>query len=128
VTNKGCRHAHHIRYDSIMASTRDHARAKHLRSNPTDAERALWRLLRRQVLGARFRRQHPVPPYVADFACIEARLVVEVDGGWHGGASDAARDTAMIAAGWRVLRFWNDQVLRESEAVLGTIKAALDKR
>jgi very-short-patch-repair endonuclease len=77
----------------------------------TRAERALWRLLRsHQLAGARFRRQHPVPPYVLDFACIEVRLAIEVGGGQHGGARDAARDAALTARGWRTVRAWNNEV------------------
>ena len=108
-----------------MASTGIHDRARRLRRDSTDAERALWHALRRNALGANFRRQHPIPPYVADFACVEARIVVEVDGGQHGGPRDTTRDAAMHAAGWRVLRFWNDEVLHNKAGVLTRIKEAL---
>jgi primosomal protein N' (replication factor Y) len=108
-----------------MASTGIHDRARRLRRDSTDAERALWHALRRNALGANFRRQHPIPPYIADFACVEARIVVEVDGGQHGGPRDTTRDAAMRAAGWRVLRFWNDEVLRNRAGVLTRIQEAL---
>jgi primosomal protein N' (replication factor Y) len=102
------------------------SRARALRRDMTEAERALWRLLRSRALAAaKFRRQHPIPPHVADFACVPARLVVEVDGGQHGGAADAARDAAMRGAGWRVLRFWNTDVLGNPEGVLERIAEAL---
>ena len=104
-----------------MARTGLHDRARRLRRDSTDAERALWHAVRRGALGATFRRQHPIPPYVADFACVEARLVVELDGG----ARDAMRDAAMRAAGWRVLRFWSDEALRNRDGVLMRIQEAL---
>jgi primosomal protein N' (replication factor Y) len=69
--------------------------------------------------------KHPIPPFIADFACVSARLVVEVDGGQHGGAADAARDAALARAGWRVLRVWNSEVLGNPEGVLERIVAAL---
>jgi primosomal protein N' (replication factor Y) len=108
-----------------MVSTNTHTSARRLRRESTDAERALWHALRRNALGAGFRRQHPIPPYFADFACVEARIVVEVDGGQHGGSQDTIRDAAMRAAGWRVLRFWNDEVLRNRAGVLTRIQEAL---
>lgn len=90
-----------------------------MRRIPTNAERKLWSLLRRRQIGGwYFRRQHPIPPYIADFACIEAKLVVEVDGGQHNGSShDAARDRRMKNAGWRVMRLWNTDVLSNPEGV-----------
>ncbi|MFS2011383.1 endonuclease domain-containing protein [Azospirillum sp. CT11-132] len=93
--------------------------ARGMRRIPTDAERKLWSLLRRRQIGGwYFRRQHPIPPYIADFACIEAKLVVEVDGGQHNGSSyDAARDRRMKNTGWRVMRFWNTDVLSNPEGV-----------
>jgi very-short-patch-repair endonuclease len=101
-------------------------RARALRRTMTDSERALWRLLRSRALAnAKFRRQHPIPPHVADFACVAARLVVEVDGGQHGGAPDAARDAALRRAGWRVLRVWNHEVLANPAGVLEVIATAL---
>ncbi|MBU8539839.1 endonuclease domain-containing protein [Falsiroseomonas tokyonensis] len=98
-----------------------HDRARRLRRDATDAELILWRLLRTRQVALKFRRQHPVPPYVADFACVALRLVVELDGGQHGGPRDVARDTAMRAKGWIVLRYWNNEVLENPDGVLADI-------
>ncbi|HYG91676.1 MAG TPA: endonuclease domain-containing protein [Azospirillum sp.] len=102
-------------------------RARELRTQPTDAERKLWRMLRGSQLGGwRFRRQHPIPPYIADFACLEAKLVVEADGGQHAdSAYDDVRDRHLRSLGWRVLRFWNNEVLSNPEGVAQMILAAL---
>jgi very-short-patch-repair endonuclease len=102
-------------------------RARQLRREMTDAERRLWKHLRNDQLGGcTFRRQHPIPPYVADFACVDARVVVEVDGGQHADSHrDAARDAFLVQHGWRVLRFWNNDVLANTEGVLLQILAAL---
>jgi|SRR5436309_10979997 len=94
--------------------------ARALRKNPTEAEQALWSHLRiKQMEGNRFRRQQPIGPYVVDFVCFEKKLVVELDGGQHAeqSAYDAERTTWLESQGFRVLRFWNHQVLREIEAV-----------
>lgn len=101
--------------------------ARQLRRASTDTERALWRLLRdRRLGGAKFRRQQPLGPYIVDFVCLAARLVVEADGGQHAGcASDAVRDAWLASQGFRVLRFWNNEVLRNAEGVLLTICDAL---
>ena len=99
-----------------------------LRTSMTDAENRLWRQLRgKQIAGFKFRRQHPFGDYILDFVCLEAELVVEVDGGQHmqTTAEDAERDRRLEATGFRVLRFWNNQVLNEMEGVLETILAAL---
>ena len=99
-----------------------HARA--LRQNMTDAERRLWRELRCGSLGARFRRQVPIGPYIVDFACFQRRLVIEIDGGQHhGDARDEARDAWLEEQGYRVLRFWNHEVLKNAEGVLQVIAA-----
>lgn len=93
-------------------------RARALRKNPTEAERALWRHLRlRQLDEHKFRRQQPVGSYIVDFICIEKRLVVELDGGQHSEqvASDAERTAWLEGEGFRVLRFWNHEVLKDIE-------------
>jgi very-short-patch-repair endonuclease len=105
--------------------------ARTLRQNPTDAERRLWlRLRKRQLEGCRFRRQAPLGPYVVDFACLAARLVIEVDGGQHSwqAEKDAARRSWLEANGFHVLRFWNNEVHGNLEGVLETVRRALQNR
>jgi len=94
-------------------------RARELRRHMTDAERTLWRCLRmRQLEGFRFRRQLPVGPYIVDFACLRTRLVVEVDGGQHADADgDERHDAFLRGRGFRVVRFWNNEVLSDPEGV-----------
>ena len=101
---------------------------RRLRKSMTDAERRLWRSLqRRQLGGLKFRRQHPFGDYVIDFVCLEAKLAVEVDGGQHadGKVGDAARTNFLERAGFRVLRFWNHEVLRDTESVVEVILGIL---
>jgi len=105
-----------------------HDVTRRLRRETTEAEALLWRLLRNRSLVLKFRRQHPVPPYVADFACVALRLVVEVDGGQHRPARDGARDAAMQAQGWLVLRYWNNEVLGNTEGVLADILRVAEER
>ncbi|MGE0257044.1 MAG: endonuclease domain-containing protein [Alphaproteobacteria bacterium] len=106
-----------------MARDPRHAQARALRRDATDAERRLWRALREAAPAVRFRRQHPVGRYVLDFACPAHGLAIEVDGGQH--AADAARDAARTAAlaghGYRVIRFWNNDVLENTEGVVAAI-------
>ena len=99
-------------------------RARSLRRQPTDAERRLWQYLRRGQLGGyRFRRQYPVAPYIVDFACLQRSLIVELDGGQHqeGWLYDKRRDRFLESRGFRVVRYWNHQVLGELPAVLEEI-------
>lgn len=99
---------------------RQHVNA--LRAKPTDAERVLWSKLRRkQIRALRFRRQFPIGPYIVDFVCLQAKLVIEVDGGQHGAENDAIRSAWLNKHGHRVLRFWNNDVLRNIDGVLQTI-------
>jgi len=107
-------------------------RRRALRLNETDAEHTLWLLLRsRRLAEYKFRRQHSVGPYVADFYCFAARLVVEVDGAQHytadGVADDHVRTRYLEAAGLRVLRFTNVDVLTQREAVLQALLIALER-
>jgi very-short-patch-repair endonuclease len=105
--------------------------ARRLRKNPTDAAMRLWwRLRQKQLGGFRFRRQIPLGPYVADFVCLSEKLVIEVDGGQHAEQveHDAARTAWLAANGFRVLRFWNNEVLGNMEGVLQTILDVLERR
>jgi very-short-patch-repair endonuclease len=89
-------------------------KARALRSNMTDAERRLWQQLkRRQVATVKFRRQQPIGPFIVDFVCFERRVIIEVDGGQHAEkvADDERRTRWLEAQGYRVLRFWNNDVL-----------------
>ena len=104
------------------------ARARELRKSATKSERLLWQHLRRKQLGGhRFRRQQPIGPYIVDFYCFEQRLVIEIDGGHHGeqAKSDAERTRWLEANGVRLVRFWNNEVLGELEAVKQVILKAL---
>ena len=123
--------------DSIMKSAdrlagkvlgKDMARA--LRRDPSDAEQKLWEKVRgRRSYNLKFRRQYPIGPYVADFCCIEAQLVIELDGGQHAEAvaRDRERTHFIEGAGFRVIRFWNEEVLREMEYVLERIGQAIGR-
>ena len=104
------------------------AAARRLRRNSTDAEKALWRYLRnRAAHGAKFRRQQPIGPYIVDFVCLEARLVIEIDGGQHASnvVADGKRAAFIEAEGYRVLRFWNNDVLTNPRGVYDAIERAL---
>ena len=106
-------------------------RARQLRSAMTSAEVILWQNLRRRQLGDfRFRRQVPVGPYIADFACIERNLIVEVDGATHSEpdelAHDARRTAFLEAEGWQVCRIWNTEVYENLAGVLEMIRAKLE--
>ena len=103
---------------------RDRARA--LRAAQTEVERRLWQRLRnRQLNGAKFRRQHPIGPYIADFFCLDARLVIELDGSQHGEEStlrtDRRRTEYLANECYRVLRFWNEEVMSNIDGVLEEI-------
>jgi very-short-patch-repair endonuclease len=104
--------------------------ARRLRNESTDVERRLWHFLRRQQLaGYKFRRQYPLAGYIADFVCVPARLVVELDGGQHldALAYDQRRTEALQREGYRVLRFWNDDVLLRTEDVMAEIFRVLEE-
>ena len=103
-------------------------RARALRKRMTDAERLLWRHLRNRELGGwKFRRQYPVGPFFVDFICLEKNIVIEVDGGQYDENKqlDLQRSAYLNRMGYRVLRFWNNEVLQETEAVLSSIFAKL---
>ena len=97
--------------------------AKQLRQNMTDAEQLLWRYLRAHRLnGQKFRRQHPIGPYVVDFVHLGAKLIVEADGGQHNQSeNDAVRDEWLTSQGFKVMRFWNNDILNNTDAVLTAI-------
>lgn len=98
--------------------------AKQLRKNMTDAERHLWQKLRaKQLFGYKFRRQHPIGHYVVDFVCLEQKLILEIDGSQHfeKACKDADRTKWLNLQGYKVIRFWNNQVLQETDSVLGEI-------
>ncbi|MES2137896.1 MAG: endonuclease domain-containing protein [Pseudomonadota bacterium] len=98
-----------------------------MRANPTLAERRLWSSLRdRRMPVAKFRRQHVIAPYIVDFACLERWLIIEADGGQHAdNKSDLRRDAYLRRLGFRVLRFWNNDVLENPGGVFEMIAAAL---
>ncbi|HMB58215.1 MAG TPA: DUF559 domain-containing protein [Arenimonas sp.] len=103
--------------------------ARQLRSTGTDAEGLLWYHLRAKRFQAlKWRRQHPLPPHIVDFYCHAARLVVEIDGGQHEVWRDAVRTEFLVAQGLSVLRFWNNEMLGEKEAVLEAIFEATQRR
>ena len=109
--------------------TRPTARSRELRANATDAERKLWpSLSARKLRGARFNRQFPIGQYICDFVCREKRLVIELDGGQHAFSTeyDARRTAFLQAQGYKVLRFWNNEVLDNLEGVLVVIGQTLD--
>ena len=104
-------------------------RAKELRRSQTDSERLLWKHLRdRRLEGFKFRRQRPLGRYIVDLICLEENLIVEVDGGQHSEQQnyDSERDDWLESQGYRVLRFWSNQVLSDVEAVKEVILATLE--
>jgi very-short-patch-repair endonuclease len=103
-------------------------RARQLRRNQTDVERKLWARLRsRQLRSFKFRRQHPIGPFITDFCCFKRRLVVELDGGQHANrtADDQKRTAFLVARGYRVLRFWDNEVMENIDGVLQRIVEVL---
>ncbi|SPA39975.1 conserved hypothetical protein [Cupriavidus taiwanensis] len=103
--------------------------ARLLRAHQTNAEQRLWYQLRdRRFMGLKFKRQHQMGPFIVDFVCIDAMLVIEADGGQHGDARDAARDAWFRRQGFHVLRFWNSEVLGQTDAVLEKIRQVVLER
>ncbi|MEZ5894474.1 MAG: DUF559 domain-containing protein [Parvularculaceae bacterium] len=105
---------------------RPHPNARALRQNMPEAERLLWHYIgRKQLGGFRFRRQHTIGPYIVDFACVEAALIIELDGAQHGGENaivrDRVRDNFLQEESFEVLRFWNNEVFTNMDGVLATI-------
>ena len=104
--------------------------AKKNREHPTPAESALWKFLKNNALGCTFKRQHVVGAYIADFICIQARLIIEIDGGYHqlpdAHISDEERTKQLNAFGFRVIRFTNEEVIFDLGSVLNKIKEQLN--
>jgi very-short-patch-repair endonuclease len=105
-------------------------RARTLRKAPSDAERIVWSLLKRDQLGLRFRRQFPLGPFIVDFVCFSKKLIVEVDGSQHQQAQayDARREAWLVRQGFRVVRFWNSEVFTDREGVAARIVDACRRR
>ena len=105
-------------------------KARSLRRSSTDAERRLWTALRdRRLTKYKFRRQHPIGAYIVDFACTRHALVIELDGGQHAdNAADARRTAWLESEGWRVVRFWNNDVLGNVSGVIEAILGALQTK
>jgi adenine-specific DNA-methyltransferase len=107
------------------------SRARQMRRQTSDAEALLWCYLRnRQLLGYKFRRPVVLEPYIVDFACLEAKLIIEADGGQHAeqASYDARRTTRLEEMGYKVLRFWNHEILGDTDAVLERIASELRER
>ena len=103
-------------------------RSRRLRREQTDAESKLWARIRaRQLCGAKFRRQHPIGRFITDFCCVERGLVIELDGGQHAEQveADRRRSAFLAGCGYRVLRFWDNDVMEDTDAVLERIAAVL---
>ncbi len=104
-------------------------KARSLRKNQTDAEFMLWQLLRgKRMEGLKFRRQHPIPPYIVDFVCTEKKLIIEADGGQHAEAIDYdnKRTAFLESKGYKVIRFWNNEILTNSEGVYQVLQKHLN--
>ena len=114
--------------DRERGSDKNLQNAKRMRSEASDAERLLWKHLRAHRLhGYKFKRQVVIEPYIVDFLCLEAKLIIEADGGQHmeQQAYDTARTKKLEAKGYKVLRFWNHDILSNTDAVLGVIENVL---
>jgi very-short-patch-repair endonuclease len=115
--------------DCVQAAAMANSNARALRRDMTEVERRLWFLLRgRRLETHKFRRQHPVGAFIADFACVQHRLIVELDGGQHAEATvgyDARRTAWLECHGWRVMRFWNDAIFKTPDEVIDAIRTAL---
>ena len=104
--------------------------ARELRENQTDAESLMWRMLRnRQLENFKFRRQPPTGRYIVDFCCVEKKLIIELDGGQHveNSVADSKRTGELEKGGYKVLRFWNNDVLMNADGVLEIIRTELLK-
>jgi len=103
--------------------------ARRLRSATTEPEQKLWYLLRdSRLAGHKFRRQHPIPPFILDFVCLRARVIVELDGSQHSLEADAERTRALQARGFEVLRFWDNDALVQIDNVAMAILSLVERR
>jgi very-short-patch-repair endonuclease len=103
-------------------------KARALRKNQTDVELLLWQQLRnRRLCGYKFRRQFPITPYIADFACLELKLIIELDGGQHADQTnyDSQRSMFLEQRGFKIIRFWNNEVIGNIESVLEAIRLVI---
>jgi len=103
-------------------------KARSLRKNKTDVEQLVWKHIRnRQLYNYKFRRQFPIEPYIADFACLELKLIIELDGGQHANRInyDEQRSLFLEKRGFKVIRFWNNDVIENTEGVLEAIRLAV---
>ena len=108
---------------TTLAGKRLTSLSRNLRNNPTEAEKRLWSHLRAGRMGVRFTRQHQIGDFIIDFACRSLRLAIECDGGQHSdSATDAARTEIIEAHGYRVIRFWNHEILENTEGVIKLIE------
>ncbi len=113
--------------DSPRRGSRPHGRERSLRKQQTEHERLLWFLLRgRRFAGFKFRRQHRIGEHIVDFVCLEARVIVELDGGQHSenASTDSVRDADLASRGFLVLRFWNPELIDHREDVVQRIWSA----
>ncbi len=111
----------------LPTRTLEHAQC--LRNASTDAENKLWQRLRSgQLNSLKFRRQHSIPPYIMDFVCLKARIIIELDGCQHDDEQDAARTRFLEAKGFKVIRFWDNEVLQQPDAVLEAILNSVGDR
>jgi very-short-patch-repair endonuclease len=111
---------------SFPSATELLARAKAMRAAPTDAERHLWQILRgKRLSGYKFKRQQRIGTFIADFVCFGGRLIIEADGGQHSQDADGRRDAYLAGQGFRILRFWNNDILNNEEGVAQSILDAL---
>jgi very-short-patch-repair endonuclease len=105
------------------------ARARELRRESSYPERVCWELLRANRIGAKFRRQYAIGPYFADFACVQRKLVIEIDGEQHAyrREADALRTAFIASKGWRVVRFWANDVVADRDSIWAAIQAELTR-
>ncbi len=114
---------------TISSKYQIYQKARELRQELTPAERKLWAVLRGDQLGVSFRRQHAIGPYIADFCCIKKKLIIELGGKQHlaQAESDAERTKYLNSLGYRVIRFWNSDVMKDLDSVIRAITQVLDE-